>query len=152
MHAQAHYEPPLAGSATAGQQFYKSVSLALAIIFAAVGILFLTTPEGIYNLFNTLSRPLNLVESSAREPGFYRVLAIAYMYIVSSLAFQMYRQPERREFLWLLVNAKSASSIISFLFFLFVHPYLIFITNGIVDGAIACGLIVLHAKTKGDLQ
>jgi hypothetical protein len=121
----------------------------MALVFAVVGMVFLFVPERVYSLFNTLSRAFGMIESKEQGAGLFQILAVGYMYVVSLLAFMMYRYPDKKEFLWILINAKSASSALSFLFFVLLYPYLIFLSNGIVDGAIACGLLVLHAKSKG---
>ncbi len=129
---------------------YRPISLALAFVFALVGLAFLLMPGSVYGLFNGFSRSVGMSEQTGQGLDFYRILAVAYMYLVSLLAYSMYRYPENRYFLFLLVNAKTASSILSFLFFVFLHPYLIYLSNGIVDGAIACGLLLLSIKTKGN--
>jgi hypothetical protein len=121
----------------------------MSLVFAGVGMVFLFVPEGVYNLFNTFSRVIGMIESKEQGAGLYQILAVGYMYVVSVLAFMMYRNPDNKEFLWILINAKSASSALSFLFFILLSPYLIFLSNGIVDGAIACGLLVLRAKSRG---
>jgi len=139
-------------SFSAWQKAYKPVSLVLAIAFLAVGTLFLIFPEAVVNLFNALSRTLGMVESNEQGNDFYRILAVGYMYVVTLLAYQMYRHPGDEKFLWLLVNAKGASSVLSFLFFVLHHPYLIYLTNGIVDGGIAVGLVVLRMKTRRNQQ
>jgi multisubunit Na+/H+ antiporter MnhB subunit len=128
---------------------YRSISLTLAIVFVIVGLVFLFAPGSVYTFFNACSRVLGMTESS--EPGgdFYQILAVGYMYVVSLLAFMMYRHPENRHFLRILIHAKSASSALSFLFFILVHPYLIYLSNGVVDGALACGLLILRAKSEG---
>ena len=131
------------------QEVYTSISLTLALVFAIVGMVFLVVPEGVCSLFNTFSRTFGMIESNEQGAGFYQILAVGYMYVVSLLAFMMYRHPDNKEFLWTLINAKSASSALSFLFFVLLYSYLIFLSNGIVDGAIACGLLILRAKSKG---
>jgi hypothetical protein len=125
------------------------MSLIMALLFAVVGLVFLFVPEGVYSFFNTLSRAFGMIESKEQGSGLYQILAVGYMYVVSLLAFMMYQHPDEKEFLLILINAKSASSALSFLFFILLSPYLIFLSNGIVDGAIACGLLVLRAKSKG---
>jgi hypothetical protein len=128
---------------------YRPISLILSLTFSLVGFAFLVMPGTIYNVFNALSRFLGMVEPTEQGVEFYRILAVAYMYVVSLLAFSMYRHPDNRQFLWLLINAKFASSALSFLFFAVLHHYLMYLSNGIVDGAIACGLLLLSTKTKG---
>lgn len=121
-------------------------------MFAAIGLIFLVLPDGVLLFFNNLSRVFGMTEAPIAESGFYLILAVGYMYLVTILAFFMYRHPRNVHFSLLLINAKSASSILSFLFFAFSHPYLIFLANGIIDGAIAAGLLILRAKMKGIQQ
>jgi len=120
--------------------FYRAFSLGLAIIFALVGVVFLILPEGTLGFFNALSRRLGMVEGPA-ERSFFGVLAVAYMYVVTVLAWLMYRSPRDRIYPLLLAQAKTASSVLSFLMFAVQAPLLIYLVNGVVDGAI--GLIVL---------
>jgi hypothetical protein len=128
---------------------YRSISLTLAIVFVIVGFVFLFDPGSVYSFMNTCARSLGMMESREYGGNFYQILAVGYMYVVSFLAFQMYRHPDNKDFLWLLIHAKSASSLLSFLFFVFVHPYLIYLANSVIDGTLACGLLVLRAKSKG---
>jgi hypothetical protein len=128
---------------------YRSMSLTLAIVFVIVGFVFLFDPGSVFSFMNACARSLGMMESREYRGDFYQILAVGYMYVVSLLAFQMYQHPENRHFLWVLINAKSASSALSFLFFIFVHPYFIYLANGVVDGTLACGLLVLRQKSKG---
>ena len=149
MNAQADADISSRTPSFTWQKVYAWISLTMALVFAIVGMVFLIFPEGVYSLFNTFSRAFGMIESKEQGAGFYQILAVGYMYVVSLLAFMMYRHPDNKEFLWILINAKSASSALSFLFFVLLYPCLIFLSNGIVDGAIACGLLILRAKSKG---
>lgn len=122
-------------------KYYRQISLFLALIFAAVGLAFLFLPKGVLAFFNALSQRLGMAQ--APEVGFnlYLVLAVAYMYLVALLAWMMAQHPQNKVFPFLLANAKIASSVLSFGLFFLHQPYLIYITNGIVDGLI--GVIVL---------
>jgi hypothetical protein len=133
-------------------KMYKSISLALSVIFAAAGILFLFIPDSIVVFFNTLSPVFGLPASPIQATGLYVVLAVGYMYLVTLLAYLMYRHPEDPYFPLLLINGKSASSIISFLLFVLHKPYLMFIANCIVDGIIAAGVWALYRKMKVALR
>jgi hypothetical protein len=140
------------GVASNWLRIYESISLSLSLIFGVVGLLFLFLPESVLIFFNNISSSTVFQESPVHGASLYLLLAVGYMYIVSLLAFSMYRYPENKVFPFLLVNAKSASSILSLLFFVFQSPYLIFLANGVIDGFIAVGVFVLSRKTMGVLK
>jgi hypothetical protein len=125
---------------------YRLAGLCLAMTFAVVGMLFLLLPGEVIVFFNGISLPVGFEPLSAEGAGFYRVLAVGYMYVVTLLAWFMYRVPANRFAPLLLVNAKLASSMLSFLFFFAVHGALIFLVNGIVDGLIGGGVLTLYLK------
>jgi hypothetical protein len=127
---------------------YRNISLVLAIVFTGVGLLFLFIPEAVLRFFDGLSISVGLKSSQVRADNFYHVLAVGYMYIVTLLAWFMFRQPENRYFPILLVNAKTASSILSFIFFYSVSQTLIYLVNGIVDGLIAAGVLIMYAMQR----
>ena len=129
-------------------RMYRLISLSLSVTFGIVGLIFLFIPEHVLIFFNKISPYLGLLESPVDGTGFFLILAAAYMYLVTILAFLMYRHPHDHSFPFLLVNAKAASSIISFAFFAFHAQYLIYLTNGVVDGLIAAGVLLL-SKTVG---
>ncbi len=120
---------------------YRPLSLFLAAVFAIVGIVFLVIPDGVLQFFNSISPAFALPQAPTAGHGFYLVLAAAYMYVVSVIAFMMYRSPRNRAFPLLLVHAKLASSVLSISFFFFQSRYLICLTNFLVDGTI--GSVVL---------
>ncbi len=130
-------------------RLYRLVSISLFSAFAAVGLIFLMIPVDVILFFNTLSRHLGMVEISVDGGGFYLILAVGYMYVVSYLAWRMFRFPSESQALQVLIHAKTASSMLSFLFFMVVHPSLIFAANGVIDGTIAAALIVIRLKWKG---
>ncbi len=119
---------------------YRAVSLTMAMIFALVGVVFLVVPRETLAFFNALSRRLGMAEGTA-ERSFFGVLAVAYMYVVTALAWLMYRWPREKLYPLLLAQAKIASSLLSFLMFALQAPWLVYLANGIVDGAL--GLLVL---------
>jgi hypothetical protein len=128
---------------------YKSTSYLLAIVFAAVGLIFLFAPDGLIGFFNRISGRLGMTPSPENGLEFFLVLAAAYMYLVTALAWMMGRHAENPIFPLLLVNGKIASSLLSFGFFFISKPYLIFLVNGIVDGLIGGGVLLLYFRTKG---
>ncbi len=128
---------------------YRVFCLTLAIGFAAVGIIFGTMPDEVIAFFNNLSKPLSFPPCPETGFNFYLILAVAYMYIVTVLAVMMYRFPGSKSFPILLVNAKLASSIMSFGLFLFHSRYLVYLANFIVDGLIGVLVLVLYLKIVG---
>jgi hypothetical protein len=131
------------------QRLVRIVGLVLSVVFSLVGLLFLFFPGQVIMFFNNLSHVLGMVQAPIESTGFYLILAVGYMYVVALLAYLMNRHPDNSLPLLVLINAKSASSFLSFAFFIVVHPYLIFLANGIVDGIIAGGLLLLRARMKG---
>lgn len=121
----------------------RPIGLVLAVVFAAVGLAFLVLPNGVLGVFNVLSRPLGMREGPLEGAAFYRVLAVGYMYVVTVLAFLMYRRPGNRLVVWLLVQAKAASAALSVGFFVLGAPYLIYLANAVCDSLIALGLLAL---------
>jgi hypothetical protein len=133
-----------------GQSAKRSrvLGYALAVVFAAVGLGFLVAPGGVIDFFNTLSRPLGMEASPVSGRSFYLVLTAAYMSVVTLLAWKMGRQPENRAYSVLLAQAKLASSLISFGFFAFHGPFLIYLVNGLVDGAIGAVVYQIAGRKR----
>ncbi|MEN6348703.1 MAG: hypothetical protein ABFD08_04800 [Syntrophomonas sp.] len=131
---------------------YKLISLSLAVIFAVVGLLFLLAPSGVLGFFNIVSKYLGMAPSTEQGSNFYLILAVGYMYLVTLLAYFMYRNPEDSKFPLLLANGKLASSILSIFMFILHKPYLIYITNGVVDGFIGLLVIFIYLKMKRAAQ
>ena len=128
------------------KSIYKIMSLVLAVLFAGVGMIFLLMPASVIEFFNTISRPLGMKPAPLTGYQFFLILAAAYMYIVTSLAWFMFRHPENKTYPQLLAQAKAISSLLSFLFFIFHQPFLIYLTNGVIDGAIAVFVLVVYLK------
>ncbi|MDD5190942.1 MAG: hypothetical protein PHE50_07870 [Dehalococcoidales bacterium] len=126
---------------------YRFFALVCMLIFAAVGLLFLLIPDQVLGLFNSLSAAFGLPESPATGWNFYLILAAGYMYMVTVLAFLMYRHPENKYFAQLLVHAKIASSLLSLAFFFLHAHYLIYLANGMIDGLIGVTALILSRKT-----
>lgn len=117
------------------------MSLALALIFALVGLAFLLIPGGVISFFNRLSGAIGFRPTPAAGANFFLILAVGYMVMVTFLAWKMYRHPDEKAFPLVLAIAKIASSVLSFAFFIVLAPYLIYLVNGLVDGLI--GVVVL---------
>jgi len=122
--------------------YYRTISLIMAIIFALVGLLFLFFADGVLEFFNELAAATGMKQSPLTGIDFYLILAAGYMYLVTLLAFMMFRHPDSPYFPLLLTNAKFASALLSFCFFILHQPYPVYLTNAIVDGMI--GFLVLY--------
>jgi hypothetical protein len=120
----------------------------MALIFGAVGLMFIIFPVVVLNYFNQLSESLSLPKYPESEAVFYPILAAAYMYLVTVLAYLMYRNPMEKLYPFLIAHGKLASSILSLLLFVFEGQYLIYITNGIVDRMIGLAALVYYRKLK----
>jgi len=126
----------------------KTLSLFLAVVFAAVGLIFLVMPGGVLRFFNTVSRPLGMAPAPEVGHQFYLILAVAYMYTVTLLAWLMFRQPQNKAYPLLLSHAKLASSLLSFSLFFIHRPYLIYLANGITDGAIGLAVLFIYLRMR----
>ena len=125
---------------------YRLISIVLASLFAITGLLFLLVPDRVLALFNGFSAALGMPEAPVTGWHFYLILAVGYMYLVTFLAFSMYRHPENKYFPQLLAHAKLASSLLSLALFLLHAHYLIYLANFLVDGAIGATAVILYLK------
>ena len=133
-------------------KIYKYVSFISMSLFAVTGLLFLFIPDQVLSLFNNFSYTLGLPESPLTGSGFYLILAVGYMYIITVLAYLMYRHPENKYFPQLLAHAKIASSLLSMALFLLHAHYLIYLANFIIDGFIGATVTILFIKIRSLAQ
>ena len=129
-------------------RLYKLISLTLAAIFAVVGLIFLFFPNLVLIFSNSISSYFGLPKSPVQGTGFYLTLASAYMYLITLLAYLMYRYPEQNIYPFLLAQGKLASSIVSIYLFLMRQPYLIYFANFIIDGFIGIAVLYLMEMKK----
>lgn len=127
---------------------FRLFGLTGTVVFALVGAVFLLIPAKVLVFFNNLSVLLGWPQSPVEGPGFYLILAVAYMYLVTVLAYLMYRYPATPCYPFLLSQAKLASCLISLYLFLFHQPYLIYLVNCVADGLIGLIALYLHNKMK----
>lgn len=125
----------------ASRRLHAGIGAAFAVAFAAVGLLFLALPGQVLAFFDTLSRRSGLAAFAAAPDRFWLVLAAAYMYVVTVLAWSMFRHPADPVYPRLLGHAKLFSAALSLAAFALSLPHLILLANGLVDGAI--GLVAL---------
>lgn len=125
-------------------RLYKITSLALALVFAAVGGIFLLRPDAALAFMNGLGKNLGCPEAPLNGAGFYLILAVGYMYMATLLAGMMFRNPALRILPFLLAQAKGASGLLSVGLFIFHQHYFVYAANGVVDLAL-CGLAAFMA-------
>jgi hypothetical protein len=117
-------------------KLYKPISLTFMVLFAVTGLIFLFIPEGVLGFFNSFSSSLGMPQSPVAGLSFFLILASAYMYLVTLLAYMMSRYPDDPKYPLLLTHAKIASSVLSVALFLLHEHYLIYLANFLVDGII----------------
>lgn len=132
-------------------RLYKLFSLTAAAIFAVAGLVFLFFPDSALIFFNSISGYFQLPQAPLQGTGFYLILASAYMYLITLLAYLMYRYPEQNIYPFLLVQGKLASSIISIYLFLRHQPYLIYFVNFVIDGFIGITALYLMKMKKTEV-
>jgi hypothetical protein len=120
----------------------------MLVVFPLVGILFLTEPAGVLSFFNSLSSGLGLPTTLTQVSYFYLGLAVAYMALVTTLAFLMLRHPANHYFPMLLAVGKLSSSALSLVLFLFVQRSLVCVVNFVVDGAIGVAAVLFSAGIR----
>ena len=134
------------------RRLVRASGTVLAATFALVGVVFLVIPGGVLGAINWAGRALGLPQSPTAAFTLYLALAVAYMYVVSLLAWQMARHPDVRAYPWILVQAKAASALVCLALFAFQEQYLIYLANFAVDGAIAVFVwwIALRPAPRGN--
>jgi hypothetical protein len=133
-------------------RLYRTVSLLLFFVFAIVGLLFLSIPEKILIFFNSISNFLGISIMPTQSFGFFPLLAVGYMYVVTLIALFMYIHPDDTRFPILLTHAKLATSILSLMMFFLHGRYLIYITNFIADGLIGIVVLCFYLRMKSRLS
>jgi hypothetical protein len=122
--------------------------LGLVGTFAVVGVIFLAIPGKVLAAFNWLAAGLGWPESTTQPHTLFLAVAVAYMYVVTVLAWQMARHPDVRWFPWILVQAKAASAIVCIGLFALQEQYLLYLANFVVDGGIAVLVWLLCLRSQ----
>ncbi len=129
------------------RRFRAAVGAALAIAFAAVGCIFVLAPGRLLAFFDALSRRSGLAAFPGPVDRFWLVLAAAYMYVVTVLAWSMFRRPADPVYPRLLAHAKLCSAALSLAAFVLFVPHLLLLANGVVDGAIGVLALALWRQS-----
>ncbi len=129
---------------------YRATSAVLCATFALVGALFLLIPDAVLQLFDRWSGRLGLATFAGPAQPFFLALAVAYMAVVTTLAWSMARHPRDAAAPRLLMQAKAASALVSLGLFLLRQPQLVLVVNGIVDGGIALLVLLLRRAMRAE--
>jgi drug/metabolite transporter (DMT)-like permease len=111
----------------------------LAITFAVVGILFVSTPDGVIGTLDDVGDWFGGFSSGpATDEKFWLALAFAYMTVITGLAVVISLDPRRyRPMLLVLAAGKTASSLAAGAFFVFDREVFIYLANFVVDASLA---------------
>jgi hypothetical protein len=111
----------------------------LAITFAVVGILFISTPDGVIGTLDDVGDWFGGFSSGpATDEKFWLALAFAYMTVITGLAVVISLDPRRyRPMLLVLAAGKTASSLAAGAFFVFDREVFIYLANFVVDASLA---------------
>ena len=125
----------------------------LAVTFAVVGILFISTPDGVIGTLDDVGDWFgSFSEGPATEQKFWLALAFAYMTVITGLAIVISTDVRRfRPMLLVLAAGKLASSFAAGAFFFFHDDVFIYFANFLVDGSlvgIALGCWALLGRTE----
>jgi hypothetical protein len=110
----------------------------LAAIFAAVGILFIASPDGVLDVISDFGDWLPLgtfTRAPETTEQFWLALGFAYMVVIAGLCLVVQLDvPRYRPLLLVLAAGKAASSLAAFGFYLFDKDVFIYLLNFVVDG------------------
>jgi hypothetical protein len=120
----------------------------LAASFAVVGILFITTPDGVIAAIDDSGAAIgDFAPGADAEQKLWLGLAFAYMVVITGIALIVQADVGRfRPLLLLLAAGKAASSLAAGAFFLFDEDAFAYLLNFVVDGslvgvALACWVL-----------
>jgi hypothetical protein len=126
----------------------------LAGAFAVVGILFISTPDGVIGTIDDVGDWFGgFAEGPPSDQKLWLGLAFAYMTVITGIALLVSTDVARyRPFLLVLAAGKAASSLTSGAFFLFEDDVFIYLLNFLVDGslvaiALACWALAGKVET-----
>jgi hypothetical protein len=124
------------------------MSLTLSVAFAVVGLIFLLIPGAVLHFFNGLSPGMGMILSPETGAEFFLALAVGYMYLVTVIAYMMYRRPSEKIFPFLLINGKISTALLSAILFAVHGHYLIYAVNTAADAGIALAVIPFYLKLR----
>lgn len=110
----------------------------LAAAFAVVGILFITTPDGVIATIDDSGAALgDFAPGADSDQKLWLGLAFAYMVVITGIALIVQADVGRfRPLLLLLAAGKAASSLAAGAFYLFDEDAFAYLLNFVVDGSL----------------
>lgn len=125
---------------------------ALAVSFAAVGLLFLFAPEGALAFGDSLGARLGtFAPAPPTGAKLWLSLGVSYMALVTALAYLASLDPSRnRGLMLILALGKASSSLTSLMFFLVDSPVFIYLLNFAVDASLALLVLGCWWQVKKD--
>ena len=125
----------------------------LAITFAVVGILFISTPDGVVGRLDDVGEWFgDFPAGPPSEQKFWLALGFAYMTVITALALVIATDVRRyRPMLLVLAAGKAASSLAAGAFFVFEREVFIYLANFVVDASlvgVALGCYAVLGRTE----
>ena len=125
----------------------------LAVTFAVVGILFISTPDGVIEALDDVGNWFGgFVAGPPTTEKFWLALGFAYMVVITGLAIVISTDVRRYRPLLLVLGAgKAASSLAAGAFYVFDREVFIYLANFVVDGSlvgVALGCWAILGKTE----
>ena len=117
----------------------------LAASFAAVGLLFIVTPDGVLDVISDLGDEIgNFTRAPETTEKFWLALGFAYMVVIAGICVVAQADVVRyRPLLLVLAAGKTASSLAALGFYLFDQDVFIYLLNFLVDGFLALSALWL---------
>ena len=111
---------------------------AFAAAFAGTGLLFFCFPDGTIATLNATGALVGFPPAPPSALRFWLSLAVAYMVLVTLLAWSIARDPRGRVHLMpILAAGKATSSLTCLGYFAFSEPAFVYLLNALVDGSLA---------------
>ncbi|HEX8075200.1 MAG TPA: hypothetical protein VF545_09485 [Thermoleophilaceae bacterium] len=143
-----------------GQAAERTVALtmrALAVTFAVVGVLFISSPDGVIGRLDDVGDWLgSFPQGPPTEQKFWLALGFAYMTVITGLALVISFDPRRyRPMLLVLAAGKTASSLAAGAFFVFDREVFVYLANFVVDASlvfVALGCWALLGRAEAEAR
>jgi hypothetical protein len=131
----------------------------LAVTFAVVGILFISTPDGVIGTMDDVGDWLGSFSSGPdTTEKFWLALGFAYMTVITGLAWVISLDIHRyRPMMLVLAAGKTASSLAALGFYVFDREVFIYLANAVVDGtlvlvALGCWALTGRVEARAEAR
>jgi hypothetical protein len=134
------------------QRFVAMTMWLLVGSFVAVGLLFLTTPDGVLHRLQQLGNELGSFSSPPHsQEKLWLGLAVAYMTVITGIAIVVANDVARYRPLLLVLAAGKAVSSLTCLYYYVDHEVFAYLANFVVDGSLV-GLALLCWVLAGRVE